>query len=96
MKSNRHIIATVFLIVFSFIQLADLHALDHDHDAGDTDCDLCKMVSENPNDGYISAEVIEILSIITIPENVVRINYVQQYFDYSSKYSFLNKAPPAA
>ncbi len=94
MKSNRHSIASIFLILFSFIQLADLHVLGHD--ANDIDCTVCQMISENPNDGYISIEVIEIPSVITIPANVVRINYVQQYFDYSSKYSFLNKAPPAA
>ncbi|WP_109436347.1 hypothetical protein [Aquimarina sp. AU119] len=94
MKSNRHIVASIFLILFSFIQLADLHVLGHD--ANDIDCNVCQMVSENPNDGYISTEIIEIPSVITIPANVVRIKYVQQYFDYSSKYSFLNKAPPAA
>ncbi len=94
MKSNRHIIASIFLVMFSFIQLADLHVFDHD--ANDLDCNVCQLVSENQNDGYIGADIIEIPCVIAIPADVVRSSYEQKYFDSSNNYSFLNKAPPAA
>ncbi len=94
MKSYRHIIASIFLMIFSFIQLADLHVLDHD--SGDTDCQICLLASEKHNDGFLNAEVVEIPCIITVPANVVRINYEQHYFDSTINYSLLNKAPPTA
>lgn len=94
MKSNRHIIASILLVMFSFIQLADLHVFDHDSD--DVDCKICLLASENQNDGYIGVEILKAPCVIAIPTNVVRTTYEQRYFDSSNNYSFLNKAPPSA
>lgn len=94
MKSSRPIIASIFLVLFSFIQLADLHVLDHD--ANDLDCKICQLTSENQNDGYVGAVIVEAPCIIIIPADVVRSNYEQRYFDSSVTYSLHNKAPPVA
>ncbi len=94
MKSNRHIIASILLVLFSFMQLADLHVLDHD--ANDVDCNICQLASENHSDDYIGVDIVETPCVITIPADVVRATYEQRYFYSSVNYSFLNKAPPAA
>ncbi len=94
MKSNRHIIASIFLVMFSFIQLADLHVLDHD--ANDIDCTICQFASQDQNNEFVNSETVEIPNAICIPADIVRISYEQKYFDSSNKHSFLNKAPPAA
>ncbi|WP_299435679.1 hypothetical protein [uncultured Aquimarina sp.] len=94
MKFNKHIIASVFLIFFSFIQLADLHAVGHD--ANDMDCKICQLASENIDDDFTSTDIIELPKSIIIPSDVVKNYYQKQYVDSSTKFSFLNKAPPAA
>ncbi len=94
MKSGRNIIASILLVLFSFMQLADLHVLDHD--TNDVDCSICQLALENHSDGYTSVDIVETPCVITIPADVVRSNYEQRYFDTSISYSFLNKAPPTA
>ncbi len=94
MKSSRPIIASIFLALFSFIQLADLHVLDHD--ANDIDCTICQLASENHNDDFVSSDIITIPCVIAVPADIVRSTYEQQYFDTTLDYSLLNKAPPAA
>ncbi len=92
MKSNRHIVASVFLILFSFIQLTDLHAVSHDVD--DIDCKICQLASEGIDDDFSSLDVLVIPKVISIPLDASKINYENQYFDSSTKFFFLNKAPP--
>ncbi|MHA7056826.1 hypothetical protein ACWGOQ_0006375 [Aquimarina sp. M1] len=92
MKFNKHIVASIFLILFSFIQLADLHVVGHD--ANDIDCKICKLASENLDDDFVSVDSIEIPKEIIIPVDLVRINTFDTYFDKHERYSFLNKAPP--
>ncbi len=94
MKSNRHIIASIFLALFCIIQFADVHVLSHD--SGDTDCQICLFSSEKQNDGFLGTQITEIPCIITIPAEIVRSSYEQTYFDSQINYSLLNKAPPAA
>ncbi|WP_298547070.1 hypothetical protein [uncultured Aquimarina sp.] len=95
MKTNkRHIIASVFLIVFSLIQVLDLHALSHD--ANDLDCKICQLASENLDDDFVSVDTTEIPKEIIIPEDRIKINNSDTYFDREAHYSFLNKAPPVA
>ena len=94
MKNNRTIIASIFLALFCLIQLTDIHVFSHD--SGDTDCQICLLSSEKQNDGFIGTEVLETPCVITVPADVVRINYEQNYFDSSINFSFLNKAPPSA
>ncbi len=94
MKSNRHIIASIFLALFCILQLADLHMLSHD--AGDADCHLCLLSIENQDDGFIGTEILEIPCIISIPADIVRSNYEQNYFDSQISYLLQNKAPPTA
>ncbi|MDH7446232.1 hypothetical protein [Aquimarina sp. 2201CG14-23] len=92
MKSNKHIIASVFLILFSFMQLADLHAVDHD--ANDMDCKICQLASENLDDDFVSVDFTEIPKVVIIPVDRIQINNVDTYSNSESHYSFLNKAPP--
>ncbi|MBQ4819852.1 hypothetical protein [Aquimarina sp. MMG016] len=94
MKSKRHIIASIFLIVFSFMQLADLHVLDHD--ANDVDCTICLLALDHQDLDYIPSEIVTIPEINIIPSEIVRSTYVSKYFGSSLDYSLSNKAPPAA
>ncbi|AXT61975.1 hypothetical protein D1816_16965 [Aquimarina sp. AD10] len=94
MKSSRHIIASIFLMIFSFIQLADLHVLDHD--ANDVDCTICQFASQDHNDDFISAEIVMLPDAVIIPADVVRSTYENRYFKTNKNHSFLNKAPPVA
>jgi hypothetical protein len=94
MKFNRQILASVFLVLFGIIQLADLHIVGHD--ANDTDCSLCKFTSDHHNDDFASADTVTIPEVVHIPADIVRATYVNQYFGSSVAYTFLNKAPPVA
>ncbi|KAA1246300.1 hypothetical protein [Aquimarina sp. RZ0] len=94
MQSNKHIIASVLLILFSFMQLVDLHKVSHDAD--DIDCKLCKLASENlDNDDFLSTTIVCLDDIIQIPADTAISHYKDQYIDAYSSFSFLNKAPPA-
>ncbi|WP_405209027.1 hypothetical protein [Aquimarina sp. LLG6339-5] len=93
MKSNnRHIIATVLLIFFSFIQLSDLHIVGHDDN--EVDCEMCQLAPENLDDNFISIGVVETPKVVSIPVDRIQINSFDIYFDRETNYSFLNKAPP--
>ncbi|WP_299259349.1 hypothetical protein [uncultured Aquimarina sp.] len=95
MKTNkRHIIASVFLIVFSLIQVLDLHALSHD--ANDLECKICQLAAENLDDNFVSVDFIETPKEIILPSDHIQINNITIYFDRETHYSFLNKAPPVA
>ncbi len=98
MKTQKSIIASIFLVIFSLLQLADLHVLEHDDvDDKDGDCEICQLAFENHDkDGYITSDVITIPCVYNIPSNVVRSNYEQQFFNTSINYSFLNRPPPSA
>jgi len=96
MQTQRSIIATIFLIFFSVIQLADLHVMEHD-DLNDVDCNICQLASENhDNDGYIGSEISTISCPHIVPADIVRSNYEQSYFTTEINYSFLNRPPPSA
>jgi len=93
MKSNkRHIIATVLLILFSIIQLSDLHVVGHDDN--DIDCEICQLAPENLDDNFIPTDVVETPKVASIPLDRIQINTFDIYFDRETYYSFLNKAPP--
>ncbi len=92
MKFNRQILASVFLILFGIIQIADLHIVGHD--ANDTDCTLCKFTSDHHNDNFIPADIVTVPEAVYVPADIVRATYVNRYFDSSAAYNFLNKAPP--
>lgn len=94
MKINRQILASIFLILFGVIQLADLHIVSHDTD--DVDCSLCKFTSDNHNANFTSPDTITVSDIILVPADVVRITYENRYFGSRIAHSFLNKAPPVA
>ncbi|MCK8523595.1 hypothetical protein M0D21_18575 [Aquimarina sp. D1M17] len=94
MKAYRHIVASIFLALFCFMQLAELHVFSHDD--GDTECQLCLISVDKQDDGFLPTEIIEVPSIIIIPADVVRSNYEQQYFTSTVNHSLLNKAPPTA
>lgn len=94
MESNRHIIASIFLIVFSFMQLADLHIVGHDMD--DSDCSICALSSEGIDDDFSTIDIVEIPNTIQIPLDTNTIDYKDQYISSHCNFSFLNKAPPAA
>ncbi len=94
MKSNRHIIASIFLALFCILQLADVHMFSHD--SGDTDCQICLLSSDKQDDGFLGTEIVKTPCIISIPADIVRSNYEQSYFDSQINYSLQNKAPPTA
>ncbi|MBG6133174.1 hypothetical protein IWQ47_004492 [Aquimarina sp. EL_43] len=94
MKFNRQILASIFLVLFGIIQLADLHIVGHDAD--DIDCSLCKFTSDHHNDNFTSADTVTVPEAVHVPADIVRATYVNRYFDSSAAYNFLNKAPPAA
>ncbi|GGX07135.1 hypothetical protein [Aquimarina muelleri] len=94
MKFNRQILASIFLILFGIIQLADLHIVSHDDN--DVDCSLCKFTLDNHNTNFTSPDTITVSDVILVPTDVVRITYVNQYFGSGSTHTFLNKAPPVA
>lgn len=94
MKSHRHIISTIFLAMFCLIQLADIHIFTH-HDGNDTDCQICLLCFDKQDDGFLPIEITEIPDTIDTPENIVLLNYEQQYFSIILDHSSLNKAPPA-
>ncbi|WP_062053670.1 hypothetical protein [Aquimarina longa] len=94
MKLNRQILASIFLIFFGIIQLADIHIVGHDTD--DEDCSLCEFTLNHHNDDFTPVDTLTISKVIQIPIDVVRTTYIKQYFGSSVTYSFLNKAPPTA
>ena len=93
MSSYRKHIALIALLLFSFMQIADLHAIDHDDDSHDH-CVLCDFSSEKNEYSYLST------STTTIPEFVVNIPTRMQQFYVVSHYfqnetsGLHNKAPP--
>jgi len=96
MKTKKTIIASIFLVIFSLIHLADLHVLEH-HDDSDVDCEICHFAIENHDkDSYIGPEVISLPCIYSIPADIVRSNYEQEFFNTTINYSFLNRPPPSA
>ncbi len=95
MKSNKHIIASAFLILFSLMQLVDLHSVNHD-DANDADCEICKLASENIDNDFVSGNITYSADIKSIPTKNILINYKDLYIDSYISFSFLNKAPPIA
>ncbi|SEK82656.1 hypothetical protein SAMN04487910_1227 [Aquimarina amphilecti] len=91
-SSKRHIISTALLILFSFIQLSDLHIVGHDDN--DVDCEMCQLAPENLDDNFIPIDSIETPKVVSIPLDQIQINSFDIYFDRETYYSFLNKAPP--
>ncbi|GAA0713774.1 hypothetical protein GCM10009430_06000 [Aquimarina litoralis] len=93
MKSNKHIIASVFLALFCVIQLAELHIIGHEDT--DSECALCLLTLDQAEDDYVLFS-----SDIDIPEpkvvswGIVKTNYVNRYFDSYFGCLPTNKAPP--
>ncbi len=96
MKYNKQILATVFLVFFGIIQLADLHILSHDDDSGDTECETCDFISKQHHDDFVFTHITFTPKVITIPLNIIKISYRNLDHDIVSIYTFLNKAPPLA
>jgi len=92
MKSNRHIVASVLLVIFSCMQLVDLHAVDHD--ANDDDCKLCQLAPESMDDDFVPVVPLEIPAVVILPFDSVQTNYIDTCLTTETHYSFLNKAPP--
>lgn len=93
MKSQRSIIASIFLALFCMIQLADVHVFSHDAD--DTNCAFCVMASDNAADDHFTpTHCVDVPQPIVVPADQVRTIYMNSYFASSINYSLLNKAPP--
>ncbi len=95
MNAKRHITASIFLILFSFIQLADLHIVGHD-DVNDIDCKLCQFSSDNHNNNLILTEIINIVDSVLIPVNIVLFDSTNFIICTSCYNKLHNKAPPIA
>ncbi|MEW7277597.1 hypothetical protein ABW636_03280 [Aquimarina sp. 2201CG1-2-11] len=98
MKVNKQILASVLLVLFGIVLVADLHILSHDDatNSDDIDCSICDFTSENHTDDFIPTDIVIGYEHVNIPADVVRTNYLNRYFATSVTYSFLNKAPPVA
>lgn len=92
MKSHRHIVATLLLILFSCMQLVDLHAVGHD--ASDTDCKICVIAAQNLDSNCTSIAITSIPEAILVPADTIISVYVSPCIERPSSYFFLNKAPP--
>ena len=93
MKSYKNIIAILLLSLFSCMQLIDLHSLSHDIE--DLDCQICKLISEDLNNDFLSQEIPETLVATPIFPKIISINYVAPTINDFLHQSFLNKPPPA-
>lgn len=76
------------------IQLADVHVFSHD--AEDGNCAICLMTSDLNDDHFTTTSSIDVPQPIIIPADLVRIDYMNSYYNSSINYSLLNKAPPTA
>ena len=93
MDKKRHLIATMFLLLFCVIQLAELHVIDHAHDH--SECSLCVLTIDQIQDDYfITAPIIHISEQFETPIRLVQINNPHYYIDPYFGYSPPNKAPP--
>ncbi|MDY8135127.1 hypothetical protein [Aquimarina sp. 2201CG5-10] len=94
MKSNKHIIASIFLAVFCLMQLAELHVFGHDD--ADTNCAMCLLTLDQADDDhFIITSGSDVPQPILVPADIVRTIYVNSYFASSIDYSLFNKAPPS-
>ncbi len=95
MKWNRQIRASIFLVLFSITQLADLHALSHE-DATDEDCAICLLATvEQQEKCFILTKECEVPVRIEIPPHKrITLQYTNLYYNSSINYLFQNKAPP--
>lgn len=93
MDSRRQNIAIIFLALFCMIQLAELHVFGHDAD--EDNCALCIISLESTDSDFIPIDITQVPEEIIVPANLVRSNYMNNYFASSFDYSLPNKAPPS-
>lgn len=94
MRRGKQLIASVFLLFFAVLQIADLHIIQHDVD--ENDCVLCHISSLSESDDHFtftptdySIERIE----VSLKQELIVHHYIT--VDISSNYICANKAPPA-
>ena len=94
MLRGKRFIASVFLLFFAILQMADLHIIQHDAD--DKDCMTCQISSTNQTDdhySFLSTDYsIDLIEVFVKKEEITH-NYIQ--VDIPSNYICTNKAPPA-
>ncbi len=81
-------------MIFSIIQLADLHIVGHD--ANDIECHICQLSIDNSSDGFLTPEVISITTPIEIPIDTVVLKHTVSFVYSTTLFNYNNKAPPRA
>jgi len=91
-KYRTHIAFIAFLL-FSFMQIAELHALDHD-DSSHDHCVLCDFSAEKSDPVYLlpSFSIVPEFTAITTTVHVVL--YIPQHYFLNTTIKLRNKAPP--
>lgn len=92
MKRKEYFISWIFLILFGFIQLVDLHQLSHDQE--DADCEICILISEEHADTFTYVSSVSIPPVLQIPVGLPQPGYCDPIVSSSVYATFLNKAPP--
>ena len=93
MAGGKKFIASVFLLFFAVLQMADLHIIQHDVD--DKDCVVCQISSSSQTDDYYTFQNTDYtIECIETPVNRQAVVYTFASVNPSSVYICSNKAPP--
>ena len=92
MKNNQRIIASIFLILFSCIQIADLHVVSHD--ANDIDCNICQFALDQHDDDFDYTCQLEIPDATICISDTSNSFYKSRFVNDYIYFSLQNKAPP--
>ncbi|TYP77005.1 hypothetical protein [Aquimarina intermedia] len=94
MLANKNIIASLLLVFFSCIQIADLHALDHEVD--DVDCKICQFAADQKAESYLPSQDIGVPQTLDVYTGVLPLQYHVVVYTNTSFDNLQNKAPPVA
>ncbi|WP_378186154.1 hypothetical protein ACE939_13665 [Aquimarina sp. W85] len=94
MTANKNFIASLLLVLFGIIQIADLHALDHDAD--DLDCKICQFASDQKSESFLPIQQIQVPQTLYVNISVISLLYPDVLYTENEFGTFHNKAPPAA
>ena len=88
-------IAFFLLLLFSFMQVVELHALDSEHDSHD-DCAMCHFSIEKNEQTYILNPTIIIPQFVAVFVSTTNEIAIDQGYIFNTIISLQNKAPPTS
>lgn len=94
MSANKNIIASLLLVFFSLIQIADLHVLDHD--VNDVDCKICQVASDHRATSFLPTQETEVPQTLYVYTSDLPVEYHAVVYTETSFNNLQNKAPPVA